>query len=54
MTIEEIINKLKEIKRQHGNLHVWSHGFKDITETNFQVINTSEHFGLMIDETRGI
>ena len=43
MAIEEIINKLKEIKRQHGNLHVWSHGFKDITETNFQVISITYH-----------
>lgn len=48
MKISEVIERLQEIKEEHGDLHVWRTGYEDMTEMNIKVIDTDVYYGLMI------
>ena len=48
MKISELIKELRQIKREHGDLHVWRTGYEDMTKMNIKVIDTDVYYGLMI------
>ena len=48
MKISEVINKLQELQKEHGDLHVWRTGYEDMTEMNIKIIHSDEYHGLII------
>ena len=48
MKISELIKELRQIKREHGDLHVWRTGYEDMTGMNIKIIHSDEYHGLMI------
>ena len=48
MKISELMKELRQIKREHGDLHVWRTGYEDMTKMNIKVIDTDVYYGLMI------
>ena len=48
MKISEVIKKLQEIQKEHGDLYIWRSGYQDMTEMNIKIIDSDIYYGLMI------